>query len=113
SVPDPHREEAPGQDLQRGGGGARQKAAAQAERQGQSQPEGAGGTLPVAGDCHPSDSAGAEALHGAAAPALPVAAVDLRPAGLLAEKNNSLHYFFRNIAGQAEGLEGRCQSLVT
>ena len=70
------------------------------------QPEGAGGTLPVAGDCHPSDSAGAEALHGAAAPALPVAAVDLRPAGLLAEKNNSLHFFFRNIAGQAEGAGG-------
>ena len=58
------------------------------------QAEGAGGTLPVPGDCYPSDPAGADrvvphvpALHrGAAAPALPVAAVVLRPAGLPVEK---------------------------
>ena len=77
------------------------------------QPEGAGGTLPVAGDCHPSDSAGAEALHGAAAPALPVAAVDLRPAGLLAEKVIVCIFFFVTLQARQRGLEGRCQSLVT
>ena len=67
------------------------------------QAEGAGGTLPVPGDCFASDPAGADRvvpdvpdLHrGAAAPALPVAAVVLRPAGLPVEKNISFYYFFR------------------
>ena len=72
--------------------------------------------MPVPGDCYPSDSAGADrvvphshvpALHrGAAASTLPVAAVVLRPAGLPAEKNTSFYYFFRNVAGQAEGAGG-------
>ena len=66
------------------------------------QAEGAGGTLPVPGDCYPSDPAGADrvvphvpALHrGAAAPALPVAAVVLRPAGLPSEKKIVFIIFF-------------------